>query len=104
VNTAADWIRLRLAGAPRALVERMVAALPTAQGRPTPDVLAEGAITLYAQVLAGDGTREDALPLLAADALFTHAFQAQAELDYDGLTLFAHRWGGGGRLARMAEP
>jgi hypothetical protein len=40
---------------------------------------------------AGRGGREDALALLAADALLTHALEAQAELDPDGVAEFAAR-------------
>jgi hypothetical protein len=66
------------------------------------DALAEGAIALYARVLAGTGRREDALPLLAADALMTHALEAQAAADPLGLAAFSERWGAAGRLGELA--
>jgi len=40
---------------------------------------------------APDGGRELALDLLAADALVTYAFEAQAETDVDGLIALADR-------------
>lgn len=96
------WIREYLEGAPTPLLEAMVAALP-ADAPSDQDALAEGAVTLYQQVLAGNGGRDDALPLLAADALLTHAFQACAERDPDALAAFAETWGGGGRLGAVAR-
>jgi hypothetical protein len=68
---------------------------------PVPDVLAGAALALYRRVASGAGGRNDALPLLAADALFTHAFEAQAELDAGGIPALARRWGGSGRLAEV---
>lgn len=101
MTDAADWLRERLAGAPDALLAEMAAALPA--GAPSvADALAAGAVTLYAQVLAGSGGREDALPLLAADALLTHALEAQAEADPDAVADFAARWGAAGALGALA--
>ena len=94
------WIRERLADAPPALVQEMIAALP--DSAPTDaDALAEAAVALYARVLRGSGAREDALPLLAADALLTHAHQACADSDPSALEAFAARWGGAGRLGEV---
>ena len=70
----------------------MVEALPSNASHSVPDTLATGARALYAKVLKGSGGRENALPLLAADALLTHAFQAQAEIDPSELRDFASRW------------
>lgn len=80
---AERWLEGRLAQAPPDLVASMVAALPGAEAteRTVPEVLIEAALGLYGSVARGSGGREDALPLLAADALFTHAFEAQAELN-----------------------
>lgn len=83
--TAAElWLRAHDDGVPGALLDQMLRALPAGDG-PVAEALAQGAISLYADVGRGPGDRGAALPLLAADALFTHAFQAQAEADPDGL-------------------
>jgi hypothetical protein len=102
VTPAEQWLRERLPAAPSRLLEAMIAALP-ASATSVPDALAEGALTLYAEVLRGTGCREDALPLLAADALLTHTFQALAELDPAGIPELARRCGGAGRLGELAE-
>jgi hypothetical protein len=81
----------------------MLAALPDDPAAGIPDALAEGALALYARVVAGSGGREDALPLLAADALLTHAFEAQAQLDPAGILALAQRLGATGRLAELAS-
>lgn len=104
MTPAEAWVRGRLADAPPALLEAMLAALPADADRPVPDALAEGALAIYGRLLAGGaGTdRGDALPLLAADALFTHALQAQAEADPDGVAALAERIGAAGALAGLA--
>jgi hypothetical protein len=103
VSPAERWLRARLPGAPPELLDAMAAALPAEDGGPLPEALAAGALRLYAGVLHGTGGREDALPLLAADALMTHALEAQAEADPDALEDFAARWGAAGELGRLAE-
>lgn len=100
MSAAAEWLRARLADAPPALLERMIAALP--EGGEVPDALAAAAMSLYEQVLRGTGGREDALPLLAADALLTHSLEARAEVDADGVDEFADVWGGAGRIGALA--
>lgn len=88
MTPACSWLRSRVDQAPDALLDRMIAALPAGDHGDVPRALAAAALRLYGEVARGAGGREDALPLLAADALFTHAFQAQAELDpaaLDGL-------------------
>ncbi|HEV2146661.1 MAG TPA: hypothetical protein VGR37_04525 [Longimicrobiaceae bacterium] len=100
--TAAErWVRERLADAPPSLLDAMAAALP-GEALPVPDALASGALRLLERVARGSGGREDALPLLAADALLTHAFQAQAEADPAGIAALAARWGASGRLGELA--
>lgn len=101
MSPAEGWIRERLADAPPALLDAMAAALP-ADAPSVPDALAGGAAALLERVARGSGGREDALPLLAADALLTHAFQAQAEADPAGVAALAARWGGTGRLGELA--
>lgn len=78
------WLRDRAQGVPPELLARMLQALP-ASGGAVPDALVDAAAHLYAAVAEGSGVRADALPLLAADALFTHAFEAQAEIDPEGV-------------------
>lgn len=56
------------------------------------EALARAASRLYDEVAAGAGDRGAALPLLAADALLTHAFEARASSDPAGLSAFAARW------------
>lgn len=61
-----------------------------------PDRLADAGRALLGRVLARpEAGRELALDLLAADALVTYAFEAQAELDADGLVALARRIVGG---------
>jgi hypothetical protein len=80
----------------------MLAALPADARGSVADTLAAAAVGLYAQLRAGTGCREDALPLLAADALLTHAVEAQAEADPGALAEFCERWGAAGALAELA--
>lgn len=70
---------------PSALLQTMIEALPERADDAVPEALVAGALRLYAEVGRGSGGREFALPLLAADALFTHAFEAQAEMSPAGL-------------------
>ena len=99
---AADWLREHAADAPQHLRTAMVEALEPETTAPIPEALVDGALRVYAQVLSGAGGREDAFPLLVADALLTHAFEAQAELDPEGVSELARRAGGAGRLGRLA--
>jgi hypothetical protein len=80
----------------------MLGALPADAALPVPDALAAGALALYAR-LPETGGRADALPLLAADALFTHALEAQAEADPHGVGALAERMGAAGALAGLVE-
>lgn len=98
--TAAEWLRGRMVDAPPALLDVMLDAVPADGALPLPDALAAGALALYA-CLPRTGGRADALPLLAADALFTHALEAQAEADPDGVPALADRIGATGALARL---
>jgi len=101
MSAAEDWLRARVPNAPAHLLKTMIGALPGSEDAPVPDVLAAAAVRLYSGVVEGTGGREDALPLLAADALLTHAFQAQAELDASGLADFADRWSDRGKLGQV---
>lgn len=92
MSEAERWIRARFPAAPPELVDAMASAVDGAP-EPVPEALAEGAMVLYGRVAAGSGGREDALPLLAADALLTHAFEALAESDLDRVEAAAEQWG-----------
>lgn len=102
MNAAERWLREHLPTAPPGLLAEMTSALHAASAS-VPDDLAAGALRLYQSVVEGPEERAAALPLLAADALFTHAFQAQAELDPDGISQLALRWGGAGELGTLAH-
>jgi hypothetical protein len=80
----------------------MVQALP-AEAPSVPDALAAGALELLGSLRGDDAARDDALPLLAADALLTAAFEAQAESDPEGIGALSVRWGVAGRLGAVAE-
>ncbi|MQA90020.1 MAG: hypothetical protein GEU90_07285 [Gemmatimonas sp.] len=96
------WIEERLGSAPRELLDVMRAAVRAHDLPDVPEALAAAAIALYKQVVDGAGGREDALPLLAADALLTHAFEAAAEADPSSIGCCAQRWGGRGGLGKVA--
>ena len=100
MTAAAGWLRARLAGAPPELLHAMLAEV--GDGEDVPEALASASAALYARVLRGTGGREDAPPLLAADALLTHSLEARAEDGPDGVAEFARRWGGAGRLGELA--
>ena len=102
MSAAERWLRDHVPGAPTALMDTMVGALATDAGEAVPEALAAGALNLYRGLLHGSGGREDALPLLAADALLTHAVQAQAELDPGAVDAFTRRWGAAGALALLS--
>lgn len=72
---AAEWLAAESDGAPPVLRGAMLSALPESESR-APVALVDASMDLFAQLVASDGTRRDALPLLAADALLTHAFAA----------------------------
>jgi hypothetical protein len=101
VTPAAAWMAEHLGSAPPELRVVMLGSLPDDPELTVPDALAEAAMTLYARTIRGSGGREDALPLLAADALFTHAFEAQALLEPSAIRDFAVRWSGRGALGRL---
>jgi len=101
VSEAERWIRVRLPDAPPSLIDSMAEAV-RGSAAAIPDALADGAAALYARVATGAGGRGDAFPLLAADALLTHAFQAQAEIDPEGVAALAQRIGASGVLGATA--
>lgn len=85
------WLAARRPPAPPTLVEPMTRWLTDSPAQ-LPEHLAQAGRTLLDRVLARPaGGRELALDLLAADALVTYAFEAQAELDAGGLVHVAER-------------
>jgi hypothetical protein len=103
MTAASVWIRSRLGESPPRLLKAMLDAVPAGDQLTVAEALARGAERLYASVMERPGGREDALDLLAADALFTHSFEAQAEADPSGLASFASRWSGRERLGRLVR-
>jgi hypothetical protein len=101
VSEAEVWLRARLQEAPGALLDAMISGLPAGAAF-IPEALAEAAASLYEEVARGPQDRAAALPLLAADALLTHAIEAQAELGPEKLDDCLVRWGGGGRIGSIA--
>jgi len=90
--TADVWIRNYPADVPPTLLEAMLQAVGDSDSESVPEALAGAAVRMFGTVVRGQGGREDAFPLLVADALFTHAFEAQAEIDPEGVAGFAARW------------
>jgi hypothetical protein len=88
-----------------ALVEvppELAAAMSGAAPGDDPERLAEAGFALLERVLGGRGERADALPLLAADALLTQAFEQLGRSDPGRLAEAAARWGAAGRLGSLA--
>jgi hypothetical protein len=84
------WLAARQPAAPQRIAAH-VAAAADLKGD-LPEQLALAGVALLNHVVAHpDGGRELALDLLAADALVTYAFEAQAEADVDGLIALADR-------------
>jgi hypothetical protein len=100
MNAGRRWIDENLRSVPRPLLDTMTGAIATDPSATAAESLAAGAVALYTEVLGGAGGREDALGLLAADALLTHAFQAQAEIEPAGLGALVDRCSGDALLAR----
>jgi hypothetical protein len=89
------WLATRRPVPPAALRARLTAAVADS-AEPLPQHLARLGGELLAWVARYPaGGRELALDLLAADALVTYAFEAQAEADVDGLEGLAQDVTGG---------
>ena len=85
------WLAARRPAAPPPLVEPMTRWLVDSPAS-LPDHLALAGRALLDRVLSRpQGGRELALDLLAADALVTYAFEAQAEFDAGALVHVAER-------------
>jgi hypothetical protein len=94
-DAVVTWLAARRPAAPPTLVEPMTRWLADSPAS-LPEHLALAGRALLDRVLARpDGGRELALDLLAADALVTYAFEAQAELDAEDLVHVAERIAGG---------
>ncbi len=79
------WLSERFRGIPDALRTRLEHVLTHTDHEGDPaEVLARLARTTIGE-LKGDESREDAMTLLAADALMTYACEAAAEADPDSL-------------------
>jgi len=94
VTTRAEmlaWLSARRPAAPEPLAAHL-ATLVHDSRRTLPESLAATGVELLGMVAAApEAGRELALDLLAADALVTYAFEAQAELDIEGLAALAGR-------------
>jgi hypothetical protein len=92
------WLEARRPTPPdalRACLEMTVSDAEPSSPLPLPDHLAQLGRRLLAWVACRpEGGRELARELLAADALITYAFEAQAEVDAAGLAALAERIGG----------
>lgn len=88
------WLEARHPAPPPTLQAHLLALAHDAPGS-VPEHLADAGVALLARVLdQPNGGRELALDLLAADALVTYAFEAQAEVDTGGLAMLARRAAG----------
>jgi len=98
--TLPAWLDSRRPAPPptlRAHLDRRVQPAPAGEGDAAlPDHFAAAGRELLERVLSRPAAgRELALDLLAADALVTYAFEAQAEVDPGGLVELAQRIAGG---------
>lgn len=99
MTPAEAWLREHEAGVPPALAAAMRAAVGDEE--PVPEALAAAALRLLEALEGGGERREDAYTLLAADALLTCAFEAQAELDPAGIPGLAERYGPAGGIGAL---
>ncbi|MGQ0561329.1 MAG: hypothetical protein ACT443_05590 [Gemmatimonadota bacterium] len=91
MSDAERWLSARIEQAPAQLRQRMLAALAEVPPElATHDRLAEAAFACLQRATRGSGRREDALQLLTADALLTHACEAAAEAGSETLAAFAN--------------
>ena len=79
------WLDTRRPVHPAALRARLEAALTAGDVRLPEQLAALGRVLLDGVASRPDGGRELALDLLAADALITYAFEAQAEAAVGGI-------------------
>jgi hypothetical protein len=83
VRTVGEWFAIRTPVPPPRLRERMELALGDSAGKPVGDTspaCLDAALTLLERVATADvGGRDDAVDLLAADALVTYALEFLAD-------------------------
>lgn len=101
--TVAEWLATRTPPPPSPLAERVRAmSAPDAPGVPRADALCEAAAAALADLVRRERlTRENALDLLAIDALVTYAFEAAAD-EPDAIEERATR--AMARIAALAAP
>ena len=92
-DTLAAWLSGRRPAPPVALAGRLTEAVADEAGAPPTALAGLGAGLLDQVTRATKQDRRQALDLLAADALVTYAFEAQAESDVGGLSRLAERIG-----------
>lgn len=93
MSKTASWLATRIADAPEALRERMLAALDSVNGaEEIHEHLGQAAALCLERAMAEPARRVSALDLLAADALLTHASEAAAEAGSNVLAGFASAW------------
>lgn len=90
------WLSGRHPLPPAALAGRLAQTVGQEGGAPPAALAGLGARVLERVATATTQDRSLALDLLAADALVTYAFEAQAESDVRGLSRLAARVGAGG--------
>jgi hypothetical protein len=88
------WLQARQPEVPPTLEAHLRQLLTDGPGSVPEDLAEHGRATLARVLARPGGGRELALDLLAADALVTYAFEAQAELDSWGLVELARRIAG----------
>ena len=102
-DSLAGWLSGRRPSPPAALAGRLAETIGEEAGSPPATLAGLGARVLERVAAATAQDRALALDLLAADALVTYAFEAQAESDVRGLSRLAERIGAGaGRHASGA--
>jgi hypothetical protein len=91
------WLTGRKPTPPEALAVRLAETVGDEAGAPPATLATIGGQLLKRVATATTQDRRQALDLLAADALVTYAFEAQAEADVRGLARLAERISGEGR-------
>ena len=88
---------------PAAIRRQMRDALDRASGTSGAEQLGRAAAMVYRNVICGSGDREDALPLLAADALLTRAFETAADESVAAVESLANGWSDSGEVRELVS-